>query len=87
MHEFVYVASYIQTNLTTPVHQLKKSDKKFLRETKILPESFTFNSEIYIYDNKICLIDLKKDIIGVIIESSELYNIHKQIFDMLWNVN
>ena len=26
VHEFVYVASYIQTNLTTPVHQLKKSD-------------------------------------------------------------
>jgi HTH-type transcriptional regulator, sugar sensing transcriptional regulator len=64
--------------------QLHKLDAKYLRKTKMLPDSFQFNSEIYIYDNKISMIDIKEEIIGVVIESEELYKIHRQMFEVLW---
>jgi hypothetical protein len=66
--------------------ELQKSDSKSLRETKLLPDSFDFNSEIYIYDGKITMIDVKEDIIGVVIESEELFKIHTQIFNILFNI-
>jgi sugar-specific transcriptional regulator TrmB len=64
---------------------LVPNDKKFLRETRILPPSFDFTAEIYIYDNKITMVDMKEDLIGVIIESPELYKIHEQTFMMIWD--
>ncbi|MEI7604057.1 MAG: helix-turn-helix domain-containing protein [bacterium] len=63
---------------------LKSKDKENLRHTKILPPDFHFDSEIYIYDEKICMIDFNQNIIGVIIESPELYKIHSQIFELMW---
>ena len=66
--------------------KLKLLDKQNLRETKILPNSFNFNSEIYIYNGKVCMLDIKTDIIGVIIESQELCRIHTQFFNHLWEV-
>lgn len=63
---------------------LKSNDKNNRRETRLLPDNFLFNSEIYIYENKISMLDLKNDIVGVIIESEELYNIHTQVFEVLW---
>lgn len=65
---------------------LKKSDKGLLRETKILPKNISFNSEIYIYDGKIAMIDVKDEVIGVIIENEELFNVHKQMFEMVWGI-
>lgn len=64
--------------------ELKKSDKGLLRETKILPKNISFNSEIYIYDGKIAMIDVKDEVIGVIIENEELYKVHKQMFELNW---
>lgn len=64
---------------------LIKEDKKLLRETKILPQSFNFHSEIYIYDGKVSMVDLKGDIIGVIIESEELFQVHRSLFESLWS--
>ena len=63
---------------------LLKSDKESLRETKLLPPSFTFFSEIYLFQNKIILIDVEEHIIGILLDSEELYNIHKQLFNFLW---
>ena len=66
--------------------ELQSLDKKYLRETKLLPKSFNFNSEVYIYNDKLAMIDLKENnIVGVIIESQELSNIQKQLFEFLWN--
>jgi sugar-specific transcriptional regulator TrmB len=65
--------------------ELMLNDAKLLRETRLLPENFDFNAEIYIYDNKVTMIDVKEDIIGVVIESDELVSIHKQLFEMMWN--
>jgi HTH-type transcriptional regulator, sugar sensing transcriptional regulator len=66
---------------------LQKTDSKELRETKILPSGVNFSAETYIYNNKIAILDYKKDIIGVIIESEPMSNSHRAIFEMTWNSN
>lgn len=65
--------------------ELAKNDKTSLRQTKFLPKDVTFSAETYIYDNKVAILDYKKDIIGIIIESEPIYNSQKAIFEMTWN--
>jgi len=64
--------------------ELAKNDEKALRQTKILPKDVTFSAETYIYDNKVAILDYKKDIIGIIIESEPIYDSQKAIFEMAW---
>jgi hypothetical protein len=66
-------------------------DKKKLREIRLVPAAdFDFKNEINVYDHKvaICSFDsgLKgdKDMFGVIIESKEVAETQRQIFEMAW---
>lgn len=66
-------------------------DQETLREIRLVPASdFDFKNEINIYDHKvaICSFDsgLKgdKDVFGVIIESKEVAETQRQIFEMAW---
>lgn len=66
-------------------------DEEKLREIRLVPaEDFDFRNEINIYDHKvaICSFDsgLKgdKDMFGVIIESKEVAETQRQIFEMAW---
>lgn len=63
---------------------LQKNDKNFLRQTKILPKNFSYNAEIYIYNNRVSILDIQQDIVGLIIESPELSLIHRQMFEWIW---
>lgn len=56
-----------------------------MRQTKFLPqESMTFSPEINIYNNKM-LIASWKEKMAIIIESKELADLQKLIFNMLWD--
>ncbi len=66
-------------------------DTDKLREIRLVPaKDFDFQNEINIYDHKvaICSFDsgLKgdKDMFGVIIESKEVAETQRQIFEMAW---
>lgn len=61
-------------------------ENRLLRQTKLLPKDFTFSAETYIYDQKIAILDYKKDIIGVIIESEPIFNSQKAIFELVWKL-
>ncbi len=64
------------------VHEL---DKKNFREMRILdPSQFDFTNEINIYDDKVAIISFKDELIGMIIESAEIANSQRTIFDMCW---
>lgn len=67
-------------------HELKKLDNKYLRKTKLLPKKTNFSAETYIYDHKIAILDYKKDIIGIIIESEPIAASQKAIFEMNWSI-
>lgn len=64
------------------VHEL---DKKYFREMRVLePDQFDFTNEINIYDDKVAIISFKEELIGMIIESAEIANSQRAIFDMCW---
>lgn len=63
---------------------LQSKDSENLRETKILPRVVAFSAETYIYGNKVAILDYKKDIIGVIIESEPMSKTQKEIFELSW---
>lgn len=66
---------------------LVNSDNQDLRKTKLLPKNINFSAETYIYGDKVAILDYKKDIIGVIIESKPIANTQKEIFELCWGKN
>lgn len=70
---------------STEAKILQKKDSFSLRTTKILPRAKNFSAEIYIYDNKVAMLDFNKDTIGIIIESSSISQSYKSLFEIMWN--
>lgn len=64
---------------------LYASDAQNLRQTKVLPSSASFTSETYIYGNKVAILDIGRDIFGVITESKQIADSHRNIFELTWN--
>lgn len=66
-------------------------DTKYLREIRLVPAKvFDFTNEIKIYDHKVAIISFDSglngtgDMFGVIIESKEVAETQRQIFEMAW---
>ncbi|MDD5623690.1 MAG: helix-turn-helix domain-containing protein [Candidatus Peribacteraceae bacterium] len=62
-------------------------DKKRLREIRLVPaKDFDFTNEINVYDHKvaICSFGSAQNMFGVIIESKEVAETQRQIFEMAW---
>ncbi len=63
-------------------------DTNKLREIRLVPAAdFDFKNEIKIYDNKVAIISFAKEpqrMFGVIIESKEVAETQRQIFEMAW---
>ena len=59
----------------------KSEDKKYLRETKLIPAEFSFDTEIDIYDNKVAIFSFSKENpIAVIIEDENIAHTMKTLF-------
>jgi sugar-specific transcriptional regulator TrmB len=61
-------------------------DATELRETRLLePGDFTEPVEVNIYADKISAVSfVENELIGVIIDSKVLANVHRQVFELLW---
>ena len=65
---------------------VKAEDEKCLRETRLVnKDSFNFTNEINIYDDKVAIISLREEFIGMIIESHEIAETQRAIFHMVWD--
>lgn len=62
----------------------KKRDKFELRESRLIPEEFNFHLDIMIYDHKVVITSLREKF-GVLIESKQMAEAQKKIFDLVWN--
>jgi sugar-specific transcriptional regulator TrmB len=69
----------------TPLgRERKRHDKEEAREIKLIPkEKFDISPEINIYDNKVMIVSFREKL-GVIIESGEIADAMKKIFDLVW---
>lgn len=66
-------------------HEERKADEALYREGRLInPKLFNIKNEINIYDNKVSIITLKEERMGMLIESREFYESMKNIFEMLW---
>jgi len=62
----------------------KSFDKEEMRETALVPfERFNFHPEINIYNNKVMIASWKEKL-GIIIESHEISDAMKKIFELAW---
>ena len=52
---------------------------------KIVKTKILFNSLIWVWDNKIAMVTLKEDLMVVVLESKDLSNTFKAIFEMIWH--
>ena len=69
----------------TPESRERQSrDEKELRESRLVPaKAYDFSPEINIYDDKVAIISLAEKL-GIIIESKEIAEAHKKIFELAW---
>jgi len=70
----------------TPKGNILESNPKILRKTRCVPaDKFPFKSGVDIYgENKIAIINYKDKLMGVMIESKELHDTFKIIFELAW---
>jgi|SRR3989339_703127 len=57
---------------------------KELRAVKILPPNYEFHGNIWIWKNKIAMFSFVGDLVAVVIESKELADMQKAMFENLW---
>lgn len=62
-----------------------KQDQKELRQSRFLPPDVTFSPEVNIYNDKM-LVASWKEKMAIIIESKELADLQKALFEELWKV-
>jgi len=70
---------------TVEGRQLSKQDKACLRETRIINENkIPFTNEIYIYNDKIAMLEFVDEIQGFIVKSFAFHQSQKWMFEKLW---
>lgn len=99
LHDIVgdYMSKHIERRVKrgikarTIVTNYEKFPKHFenaqreLREMRALkPEEFPFRGEINVYGNKVSIISLKNEIIGLIVESQQVADNMRAIFELAW---
>lgn len=64
---------------------LASSDKTCLRETRVIREkNIPFTNEIYIYNDKIAMLEFVDEIQGFIVKSAAFHQAEKWMFEKLW---
>lgn len=63
---------------------LRKENKEILREVRYLPQKWSFEPVIFIHDNTVTIISSQKECYSLVIESKELSQALKILFDIAW---
>jgi len=77
----IFVKSIYPADTASMQHRLR--DKEELRESRLIPKEFDFHMDFLIYDDKVAITSLVEKF-GVLIESREMAESHKKIFDFIW---
>lgn len=81
------VARKIRQKLIMPSDKFTQNhtDKDELRETILVPkEKFPITSEINIYQNKVAIMSLGEEKVAVVMESKQVADTQRAIFNLLW---
>ncbi len=74
------------TEKTTETEELmKEKDKSELRETRFIPKIGSIPNTVYIYGNKVAILNTEVDNpFGVLIENENIAKTHKLLFEAIW---
>ena len=73
------------TEKSTKTIEMLKTEKKEFRESRFILK-IDFPTINYIYGNKVAILSLEKEIIGLIIENESIANTQKHVFELLWKI-
>lgn len=60
-------------------------EEEELRETRLVPrEMYNFAADVEIYGNKVAMVSFKKNLFGIIIESEQIAQMQKVVFELMW---
>ncbi len=76
----------VLTEKTAETEKMKTEGKKELREVRFIPKEYEFPNAIFIYGDKIAILDLEKNLTGIMIQNSELTQTFKMIFNFAWDM-
>ncbi len=65
--------------------KLKSKEKEYYREIKFLPKEYFFPCSALIFQDKVALISSGDELLGVLIQSTDLTQMEKQKFQLLWD--
>jgi sugar-specific transcriptional regulator TrmB len=78
----------IKTRIISPreiTKEVEENDKTYLRERKYIPEKiFCSDTQIDIYNDRVVFINLHNKLMGFIVNSKDVANSMKTIFELLW---
>lgn len=89
-----YILSYIKrraklgikNRMLTPYFDTSLDDEKLLRQRRFLPKDMlSLPTEVSIYGDKVSLVSLRKDLIGTVIQSKDVAETFRIIFELLWS--
>lgn len=56
-----------------------------LRQVRLIPEEYECSSVTFIWNNKVAMCSLKEGVVAFVVESNELANIQRAMFELIWN--
>lgn len=63
----------------------KRTEKNFNEEIKILPENSKFHVDLVITPYKLVMFQLYEPLIAIVIENKSIIELHREIFELVWN--
>jgi sugar-specific transcriptional regulator TrmB len=66
--------------------ELKAADRDNQRQTKLLPSDYDFTSETYIYGDKVAVLDIGRNVFGVITENEQIAQSQRAMFELSWQM-
>jgi len=75
----------IRSRLIGPYYEVSFDSQKLLYQRRYYPrKKFLLPTEISVYDDKVVLISLRKDLVATIIQSRDVAQTFRVIFELLW---
>ena len=70
----------------SPIAQKRlTTQKNFNEEIRILPDTDTIHVDLVVTPYKLVMFQLKQPLIAIVIENRAMIDMHKSLFEMLWN--
>ena len=85
----LYTRAIWPKNEVVPIktHPYLGSGEKFKREIRVAPAKINFSMGYWIYGTKAAFLSSRKESVGFIIESSELVEMLRSQFEIVWNLS